>query len=208
MGDTPKRNRHSVSLSPRRGRSRSPSPAYNSHRDDGQKEEDATNPGNNLYVTGLSTRVTEQDLEEFLSREGKVVECRLVVDPRTRASRGFGFVRMETLEDADRCIKYLDRSTLEGRIISIEKARRKRARTPTPGQYLGVPALRGRNRGYGGDYRDRRGEYRDSYSSRRSPEYSPYRSGRGDRNRSPRYSPYRSNRRDRSRSPYYSPYRR
>lgn len=30
------------------------------------------NPGNTLYVTGLSTRVTERDLEEHFSREGKV----------------------------------------------------------------------------------------------------------------------------------------
>lgn len=34
--------------------------------------DDAANPGNNLYVTGLSTRVTESDLEKFFSREGKV----------------------------------------------------------------------------------------------------------------------------------------
>jgi transformer-2 protein len=51
----------------------------------------------------------------------QVTECRLVVDPRTRESRGFGFVTMETAEDADRCIKYLNRSTLEGRIITVEK---------------------------------------------------------------------------------------
>ncbi|KAJ7554181.1 hypothetical protein O6H91_06G129400 [Diphasiastrum complanatum] len=116
---------------------------------------------------------------------------------------------METVEDADRCIKYLNRSTLEGRIISVEKARRKRARTPTPGEYLGVPVgSRGRSRGYGGGYRESRGDYRDSRSSRRSPQYSPYRSGRGGRNRSPHYSPSRSHQRDRSRSPYYSPHRR
>lgn len=34
--------------------------------------EDAINPGNNLYVTGLSTRVTETDLEKYFNREGKV----------------------------------------------------------------------------------------------------------------------------------------
>jgi len=31
-----------------------------------------SNPGNNLYVTGLSTRVTVSDLEKFFSKEGKV----------------------------------------------------------------------------------------------------------------------------------------
>lgn len=44
-----------------------------------------------------------------------------MLDPRTRESRGFGFVTMEHLEDAERCIKYLNRSTLEGRIITVEK---------------------------------------------------------------------------------------
>lgn len=34
--------------------------------------EDANNPGNNLYVTGLSMRVSEKDLMEHFSKEGKV----------------------------------------------------------------------------------------------------------------------------------------
>lgn len=51
----------------------------------------------------------------------QVLECRLVLDPRTRESRGFGFVTMDHLEDAERCIKYLNRSTLEGRMITVEK---------------------------------------------------------------------------------------
>ena len=32
----------------------------------------AENPGNNLYVTGLSTRVSSADLEKFFGNEGKV----------------------------------------------------------------------------------------------------------------------------------------
>lgn len=38
----------------------------------GYGREAANNPGNNLYVTGLSTRVTEKDLEDHFSTEGKV----------------------------------------------------------------------------------------------------------------------------------------
>jgi transformer-2 protein len=91
------------------------------NRDVGHSREEALNPGNNLYVTGLSTRVTEKDLEEHFSKEGKVTECRLVVDPRTRESRGFGFVTMENPDDADRTVKYLNRTTLEGRVITVEK---------------------------------------------------------------------------------------
>ncbi|KAJ6943519.1 hypothetical protein NC652_009084 [Populus alba x Populus x berolinensis] len=58
---SPGRGRRSRSLSrSRRSRSRS--------NDSG----DASNPGNNLYVTGLSTRVTSSDLEKYFSSEGKV----------------------------------------------------------------------------------------------------------------------------------------
>lgn len=51
----------------------------------------------------------------------QVEDVNLVVDPWTRESRGFGFVAMSTLEEAERCIKYLDRSVLEGRVITVEK---------------------------------------------------------------------------------------
>ncbi|CAM6008378.1 unnamed protein product [Sphagnum balticum] len=199
--------RYSDSPSPRRasrGRSRSRTPP---RRDNTVSREEALNPGNNLYVTGLSTRVTEKDLEDLFSREGKVTECRLVVDPRTRESRGFGFVTMETAEDADRCIKYLNRSTLEGRIITVEKAKRRRARTPTPGEYLGVRGSQ--SRGYGGDYGRDNG--RDGYSARRAPRFSQHaaRDGRDGRDwRDRERSPYRGHRHERSRSPRYSPYRR
>jgi transformer-2 protein len=64
--------RYTDSPSPRRtsrGRTRSRTPP---RRDVGHSREEALNPGNNLYVTGLSTRVTEKDLEEHFSKEGKV----------------------------------------------------------------------------------------------------------------------------------------
>lgn len=44
-----------------------------------------------------------------------------MTDPHTRESRGFGFVTMETNEGAERCIKYLNRSVFEGRLITVEK---------------------------------------------------------------------------------------
>ncbi|BBN05732.1 transformer-2 protein [Marchantia polymorpha subsp. ruderalis] len=208
MADSPRRRYASPSPRRYRSRSRSRSPT----REYGERPE-ANNPGNNLYVTGLSTRVTEKDLEDHFAAEGKVMECRLVVDPRTRESRGFGFVTMDSLEDAERCIKYLNRSILEGRVITVEKAKRKRARTPTPGKYLGVRSAREISASLH-DHDRRRGSREvsrgDSYSSRRSPRYSPYRGGR---DYSPQHSPYRGgssggHRRERSLSPYRSPPRR
>ncbi|CAI5468324.1 unnamed protein product [Closterium sp. Yama58-4] len=148
-----------------------------------EPDDEARNPGNNLYVTGLSMRTTEVELEKHFSKEGKVAECRLVLDPRTKESRGFAFVTMENIDDARRCLKYLDRSILEGRVITVALAKRKRARTPTPGKFLGTRSLKetvvaGGDRGYGGD--------REFNPRRSSPDYQPYR-----RDRSPDYGPYR-----------------
>ncbi|KAE9606608.1 putative RNA recognition motif domain-containing protein [Lupinus albus] len=184
-----------ISRSRSRGRSRERSP----------ERTEIHNPGNTLYVTGLSSRVTERELEEHFAKEGKVASCFLVVEPRTRISRGFAFITMDTVEDANRCVKYLNQSVLEGRYITVEKSRRKRPRTPTPGHYLGLKNTR--EYGYRGDRGDhgryRGGSGRDDYPYRRSPRCSPYRGGR---DYSPRHSPYAGrSRRERSRSPY-SPY--
>ncbi|CAO2168925.1 unnamed protein product [Urochloa humidicola] len=165
---SPKRRSTSRSPPPkRRGRSRSRS------RDRSRSRSlDDRNPGNNLYVTGLSTRVTEEELEKFFSKEGKVKHCHVVLDPRSKESRGFAFVTMDTVEDARRCIKYLHRTVLEGRLVTVEKAKRTRERTPTPGKYCG-----------------RRG------GSQRSP--SPHRSRRRERSRSRDRKRERSRSRDR-----------
>ncbi|CAN4078666.1 unnamed protein product [Withania somnifera] len=205
MADSPG-NRYSRSPSPweEKSRSRSRSPSRSPPRPRGRSRSRShgrdgdSNPGNTLYVTGLSTRVTERDLEEHFSKEGKVKSVFLVVEPRSRISRGFAFITMDSLEDANRCIKHLDQSVLEGRYITVEKSRRKRPRTPTPGHYLGLQSARGD--GYRGD----RGRYRgrDDYGHRRSPRRSPYRGGR---DFSPRRSPY-AGRSGRARSRSYSPY--
>lgn len=52
-----------------------------------------------------------------------MTDVHLVVDPWSRESRGFGFVTMSTVKEADRCIKYLNRSVLDGRVITVEKVK-------------------------------------------------------------------------------------
>ncbi|KAL0913598.1 hypothetical protein M5K25_017069 [Dendrobium thyrsiflorum] len=136
----------SITPPAQRQRSRSSSRSRGKSRSRSQDSLEADNPGNNLYVTGLSTRVTNEDLEKYFSKEGKVQECQIVMDPRTKESRGFAFVTMETVEDANRCIKYLNRSVLEGRLMVVEKAKRRRGRTPTPGKYRGAKERRVRRR--------------------------------------------------------------
>ncbi|KAA1075567.1 hypothetical protein PGTUg99_025640 [Puccinia graminis f. sp. tritici] len=84
-----------------------------------------------------------------------VQKAQLMRDPNTKEVRGFGFVTMETCEEADAAMTALNGADLFGKPLGVEKARRGRARTPTPGQYFG-PAKRDERRydprGGGGGY--------------------------------------------------------
>ncbi|KAA8896110.1 hypothetical protein FN846DRAFT_801222 [Sphaerosporella brunnea] len=108
-------------------------------RNNGSAGGDATNTGTNLFVTGIHPRLTEEDVMRLFAKYGEVEKCQIMLDPHTKESRGFGFVKMATLESADGAKEGLQGETFEGRTLSIEKARRSRPRTPTPGKYFGPP---------------------------------------------------------------------
>lgn len=124
-------------------------PERNGGQDDG-----ATNPGSNLFVTGIHPRLSEEEVSRLFGKYGAVEKCNIMKDPHTRESRGFGFVKMVTAEEADAAKEALQGEVHEGRTLSIEKARRSRPRTPTPGKYFGPPKRDDPPR-RGGGYRDR-----------------------------------------------------
>lgn len=109
--------------------------------DDRMDEDGAVNPGSNLFVTGIHPRLTEDEVTRLFSKYGTVEKCQIMRDPHTKESRGFGFVKMVTSEEADAAKEGLQNKELEGRTFSIEKARRARPRTPTPGKYFGPPSM-------------------------------------------------------------------
>ncbi|KAF8539542.1 hypothetical protein BDD12DRAFT_917394 [Trichophaea hybrida] len=130
----------------------------------------ATNTGTNLFVTGIHPRLTEDDVMRLFAKYGEVEKCQIMLDPHTKESRGFGFVKMSTLEQADGAKEGLQGESFEGRTLSIEKARRSRPRTPTPGKYFGPPKRDDFRRGpprFGDDRRPPRGgRYYDDYDRR------------------------------------------
>lgn len=75
----------------------------------------------------------------MFEKYGDVEKCQIMKDPHTKESRGFGFVKMVTSEQAEAAREGLQGEQIEGRTLSIEKARRARPRTPTPGKYFGPP---------------------------------------------------------------------
>lgn len=142
-------------------------------------DEGAINPGSNLFVTGIHPRLTEADISRLFEKYGDVENCSIMLDPHTKESRGFGFVKMVTAEQADAAKEGLQGEVIDGLTLSIEKARRSRPRTPTPGKYFGPP-----KREFGGGRRGPPRGGRDRYDDRRgyggSRRYDDYRYGRYD----------------------------
>ncbi|WWC61796.1 uncharacterized protein I303_104381 [Kwoniella dejecticola CBS 10117] len=95
-------------------------------------------PNNVLGVFGLSIRTRERDLEDEFMRYGDVDKVVIVYDQRTDRSRGFGFVTMRTIEDAQRAIEKLNGLNLHGRNIRVDFSATQKPHAPTPGQYMGV----------------------------------------------------------------------
>lgn len=111
-------------------------------KDDGGGSRDgegAVNSGSNLFVTGIHPKLSEDEVTRLFSKYGNVEKCQIMRDPHTKESRGFGFVNFMTSDEADAARDGLQGKELEGRTLSIEKARRSRPRTPTPGKYFGPP---------------------------------------------------------------------
>lgn len=80
-----------------------------------------------LYVGNLQWETTEEDLKKHFSAYGDVHSVKVIMDPETNRSKGFGFVSMENAEDA---IKNLDGSELRGRTIRVNTARERASSKP------------------------------------------------------------------------------
>lgn len=95
------------------------------------------NIGNNIYVANLSLESRENDLKDLFGKYGAIKDVRIVRDPFTKESRGFGFVTFEDKDNTDCAVRDLNDSELNGRKIRVETARRSKPHDPTPGSYCG-----------------------------------------------------------------------
>ncbi len=77
----------------------------------------------NIYVGNLSYDTTEESLRETFERYGRVESARVIKDRYTNRSRGFGFVEMPDDAEAQAAIDGLNESDLDGRTLTVNKAR-------------------------------------------------------------------------------------
>lgn len=77
----------------------------------------------NLFVGNLPFTTSSPDLEELFTPFGTVSRAQVITDRDTGRSRGFGFVEMDSDEEAQKAIDSLDGRDFEGRQLKVNIAR-------------------------------------------------------------------------------------
>ncbi|MEI9943639.1 MAG: RNA-binding protein [Chitinophagaceae bacterium] len=83
----------------------------------------------NMYVSNLSFHTNDESLKALFSPFGNVTSAKVIADRETGQSRGFGFVEMDVVAEAQAAMKGLDNKEIEGRAMSVTVAKE---RAPRP----------------------------------------------------------------------------
>lgn len=81
-----------------------------------------------LYVGNLPWQLTEDELASALRPIAEVLDVRIITDPDTGRSRGFGFVELEGIQMQD-ALRAMESVEVKGRRLTVGPAR------PRPQRY-------------------------------------------------------------------------
>lgn len=113
-----------------------------------------------LFVGKLSYSTTNESLSRFFDSFGPILSCKVITDPQTGQSRGFGFVEISDSQAGQSAIDSLNGTMLDGREVVVNEARPQTDRGGSGG-FGGGPRRdsRGGNGGGRGSYGGGRGGY-------------------------------------------------
>lgn len=77
----------------------------------------------NIYIGNLSYDLNEDDVREVFSAFGAIESISLISDKFSGQSKGFGFVEMPNVSEADAAIKGLNGKPLKGRPLKVNQAK-------------------------------------------------------------------------------------
>jgi len=83
----------------------------------------------NMYVSNLSFQTDDEALRTLFAEFGNVTSAKVITDRETGQSRGFGFVEMDVVAEAQAAMKSLNNKEIGGRVMSVSVAREKPARS-------------------------------------------------------------------------------
>ncbi len=83
-----------------------------------------------LYVGGIAYATTQDALRDHFAQAGSVLSATIIMDKMTGRSKGFGFVEMNSDEDAANAISMFNGKELDGRTLTVNEARPLEPRAP------------------------------------------------------------------------------
>ena len=116
-----------------------------------------------LFVGNLSWNASEEDIKQLFSEAGEVVSVRVVTDPYTKRSKGFGFVEMADEAGCNAAIEKFDNFELQSRPLRVSRARQENSTGPRPHR--------------GGDRRPSSGPRGGAYAGQRGGQRGGYQGG-------------------------------
>jgi len=78
--------------------------------------------GKKLYVGNLSYNTTEDSLRNLFAGFGNVASAKIIFDRDSGNSKGFGFIEMDTDDEANAAIAGTNGTELDGRQIRVNEA--------------------------------------------------------------------------------------
>lgn len=90
-----------------------------------------------LFVRNLPFNATEDSLKDFFMQFGAVESAVIIKDRATGRSKGFGFVEMSTMEEAEAAVQQIEEGKMEmgGRQIFANEAQPREERPRNDDRY-------------------------------------------------------------------------
>ena len=89
----------------------------------------------NLYVGNIAFSTTEEQIREMFQPYGAIEKINVVRDQDTGQPRGFAFIEMTSDEEAGKAIMAVNGSSIGGRALIVNEARRKTERGGGRGKF-------------------------------------------------------------------------
>jgi RNA recognition motif-containing protein len=83
-----------------------------------------------IYVGNMSRQTTEQDLRTLFSGAGTVNDVALIMDRQTGESKGFAFVTMSSMAEAEAAIQMFDTKEVNSQALKVNLAKPREERPP------------------------------------------------------------------------------
>jgi len=84
-----------------------------------------TNQQSDIFVGDLSSEVDNEQLKKAFAQFGEVAAAKVIMDPHTLKSKGYGFISFQNREDAERAIEKMNGQIIGKRTVRTNWASRK-----------------------------------------------------------------------------------